>query len=153
MTRIIILLVFLWSFGAKAQLNATQLGVENNQIVLAAQDLDLLFTHGLLDSLEMQQLNLFFLGGGEVLNWYQLQGLLSQTALSKIVEIVPYLLLPVNKFSTTLTTFDPATIQFKAEFRTIFPNFRMEQQHWKAIQDLGLPIDLRKFSLRELTKP
>lgn len=145
MTRIFILLVFSWSFGAKAQLNATQLGVENNQIVLAAQDLEFLLTHGLLDSLEMQQLNLFFLGGGEVLNWYQLQGLLSQTALSKIFEIIPYLLLPVNKFSTTLTSFDPATIQFKAEFRTILPNFRMEQQHWKAIQDtnhLGPPVSL-----------
>lgn len=143
MTRFLYFLLFLRAFNVSPQITPQQFSIENNQFVLAPQDLDVLMASGLLDSSQMQHLQTFFDAGGLVVNFYQLQGLLHQTTLVQIHQILPFLLLPVPPLSHDLTKLDPSTIQLKAELRVLAPRLQGQQQQWQPIKDsshLGSPF-------------
>jgi len=143
MSRCLCLIIFLNASIAFAQLTPQQCIIENNQIVLAPQELEVLNSYGLIDSLEMQQLKVFYFAGGQILNLYQLQGLLSKTDPVKLQALLPFLLLPAPKLSTALAHFDVSTLQFKAELRVLPPSFQNQQQYWSVSQDtnyLGSPF-------------
>lgn len=145
MTRCLFLLIFLRTSTVSAQLTPQQFSVENNQFVLAPQEMDVLLASGLIDSSQMQQLQSFFDAGGLVVNFYQLQGLLNHSTLTQIHKLLPFILLPTTPLSATLTKLDPSTIQLKAELRVLAPRLQQQQQHWQPTKDtshMGSPFSL-----------